>query len=290
MTCVLSMSALYTNPFSEDSADIQNKVCESFDFNWLNASQPHSVLSTYQRFPDSCHVEESAGPSTWCQMDISNGLTGNTKHEHLDVHNKDSYGADLESNDMEKHVHTNEKRLFEMCNETEVEPDHTNIKKHGVKRKAGNTESEEVYIPSKRVSPFLNTPKERKDKRKKILKISIKKLKQLDDPEAFLRRTVLVNNTTKRLQLELRQEKRRTKKFASDKTNTSSGYGALNNSCISDTYLIDDPFLCGVHEKITDDMTDTLINNVFHEKLNEKTEVSDIGEKSDIISKRNESP
>lgn len=138
----------------------------------------------------------------------------------------------------------------------------------GIKRKA---EVEDVYVPSKRVSPFLNTPKERKDERKKILKISIKKLKQLDDPEAFLRRTVLVNNTMKRLQTELREEKLRYRKFESNKKKSFNGYGVLNNSCLSNSYLFDDPFLSGVHEKITDDMTDTLMNNVFHDKPSDKT-------------------
>ncbi|XP_053403412.1 uncharacterized protein LOC128558409 isoform X2 [Mercenaria mercenaria] len=148
---------------------------------------------------------------------------------------------------------------FEICKKTQTKPEPQNSTTHGVKRKTDVTESEEVYIPSKRVSPFLNTPKERKDERKNILKISVKKLKQLDDPEIFLRRTVLVNNTMKKLQRELRAENLRTKN-----RKYFSGYEVLNNNCMSDAYLIDDPFLSGVHEKITDDMTDTLINNVLH--------------------------
>lgn len=37
--------------------------------------------------------------------------------------------------------------------------------------------------------------------------MSVRKLKDIDDPEVFLRRSVLVNNTMKRLQTEIREEK-----------------------------------------------------------------------------------
>ncbi|XP_045178259.2 uncharacterized protein LOC123538318 [Mercenaria mercenaria] len=288
MTCVLSMPALYTNHFSEGGADVQNNGCESFDFNWINVPRPHSGLSDNQICPTSCHIEASTSSLISCQMEISSVPCGSVKHGQFDVHTEDSNKTDLKSIDMEKDVAANGKPcvtdLFEVCNKTDVElgDDHMHKTKHGVKRKAEVTESEEVYIPSKRVSPFLNTPKERKDERKKILKMSIKKLKQLDDPEAFLRRTVLVNNITKRLQKELRQEKLRNKKYATKKRKSFSGYDVPTNNCMSDAYLFDDPFLSGIHEKITDDMTDTLIKNVFHDKTNDQTEESD--EMSDTIS------
>lgn len=48
---------------------------------------------------------------------------------------------------------------------------------------------------------------EGKDERRKVLKISISKLRLIDDPEVFLRRSVLVNNTLKKLQKEIRDEK-----------------------------------------------------------------------------------
>ncbi|XP_045178143.2 uncharacterized protein LOC123538237 [Mercenaria mercenaria] len=274
MTCILSMPALYTNPFNEGDEDIQNKRCESFDLHWINVHHPHSGLSDNQRFSDSCQVETSKSLSIPCRMEISNGLTTSVKSEHSEK----GYEKDNIETDSEKHVPTNGKHnaisLSYTCKETEVGLDDMNVNPHGVKRKAITTESGEVYMPSKRVSPFLNTPKQRRDERKKILEISIKKLRQLDDPEAFLRRTVLINNVTKCLQKELRQEKYGTKPF--------SRCGVFNNNCMSDTYLFDDPFLSGVHEKITDDMTDTLINNVFYDKLNGKVNESDIGEKSDI--------
>ncbi|XP_045178163.2 uncharacterized protein LOC123538247 [Mercenaria mercenaria] len=213
-------------------------------------------------------------------MEISNGLSGN-----VNVHTEEGFETDLKPTNTEKHVHINDKQrvtnLSDMCNKTDVLPDHTKIRNHRVKRKAEMKETEATCIPPKRVSPFLNTPKERKDERKKILKISIKKIKQLDNPETYLRKTVLVNNTMKRLQTELRQEKRRAKKFPSNNRRHFSGYDLTNNICMSDTYLFDDPFLCGIHEKITDDMTDTLINNVFHNKTNDESKESYISEMSD---------
>ncbi|XP_045178125.2 uncharacterized protein LOC123538201 isoform X2 [Mercenaria mercenaria] len=171
--------------------------------------------------------------------------------------------------------------LFEMYNKTDVEIAQISTTNHGLKRKVEETYLDEVYIPSKRVSPFLNTPKERKDKRRKIINISTKKLKQLDDPETFLRRTVLVNNTMKRLQMELREEKLRTKKFKSNKQYYYvSGYGVLNDKVMSNSYFVDDPFLSCVYEKITDDMTDTLMNNVFHDKVDDRPTSYDICETS----------
>ena len=46
-----------------------------------------------------------------------------------------------------------------------------------------------------------------KEERKRILKLSVKKLRSIEDPEAFLSKSVLINNTLKRLQSEVREEK-----------------------------------------------------------------------------------
>ncbi|XP_067011431.2 uncharacterized protein [Anabrus simplex] len=46
-----------------------------------------------------------------------------------------------------------------------------------------------------------------KEERRKVLKISINKLRKIEDPESSLRRSVLINNTMKRLQREAREEK-----------------------------------------------------------------------------------
>lgn len=68
----------------------------------------------------------------------------------------------------------------------------------------------DLFAP-KRYSPFnmfKNTPKERKEERRNILKITSKKLKAIEDPEKFLRRSVLVNNQYRRLRKEMIDEKK----------------------------------------------------------------------------------
>jgi len=54
-----------------------------------------------------------------------------------------------------------------------------------------------------------NTPKQRREERRKVLRVSAVKIKSIDDPEAFLMRSVLINNTFSRLRQELRDEKSR---------------------------------------------------------------------------------
>lgn len=281
MTCVLSMTPLYANPcYSEEGNDLQNKNCENFDFNWINSQSKHTTLSETHRCSTPCRIEASTGTTISCRVEVTSAVSGTVKHDSFILNNVTCYETELNPEEkvgrtdkpLSTNGHSSVNTLFEMCNKTDAGPSHLASSNQGTKRKAEVTGFDDVYIPSKRVSPFLNTPKERKDERKKILKISIKKLKQLDDPEAFLRRTVLVNNTLRRLQSELREEKLRSKKFESNKKKSFSGYGVLNNNCLSNSYLFDDPFLSGVHEKITDDMTETLMNNVFHDKPNENTE------------------
>lgn len=81
----------------------------------------------------------------------------------------------------------------------------------GAKRRINDID-DEIFLeptPPKRMSPFLNTPKERKEERRKVLRISIQKFRQMEDPEHFLRRSVLINNTLKKVQKEIRDEKQK---------------------------------------------------------------------------------
>lgn len=152
-----------------------------------------------------------------------------------------------------------EPKSHEMCNQkrqTDVKPS-----PKGVKRKAAECDFDEIFIPPKRISPFLNTPKERKDERRKLIKISVQKIKAIEDAELSLRRSVLINNTMKRVKSELRKETKLST-HSMKRKKQRLGYGMLNNDCLSESYLVDDPFLSGVQEKITDDMTDILMNNL----------------------------
>ncbi|GLH09753.1 Putative hybrid signal transduction histidine kinase l-like protein [Gryllus bimaculatus] len=62
--------------------------------------------------------------------------------------------------------------------------------------------------PPVKMRPTMISAKYRlKEERRKVLKMSIAKLRKIEDPESCLRRSVLVNNTMKRLQREAREEK-----------------------------------------------------------------------------------
>ncbi|KRT86460.1 hypothetical protein AMK59_1688 [Oryctes borbonicus] len=63
------------------------------------------------------------------------------------------------------------------------------------------------YYPPKNRPSMISAKYRQKEERRKVLKISINKLKKIEDPEASLCRSVLINNTMKRLQKEARDEK-----------------------------------------------------------------------------------
>ena len=137
----------------------------------------------------------------------------------------------------------------------------------GLKRKSISCEFEDTCFPKKRISPFMNTPMEKKDLKKKILKLSIQKMKGINNAELCLRKSVLINNTMKRLHAELKREKRsvsyiKTPVYSACGVRRENICNVLNNNCLSGSFLVDDPFLRGHEDKITDDMTDTLVNNL----------------------------
>lgn len=63
------------------------------------------------------------------------------------------------------------------------------------------------YCQPKNRPSMISAKYRQKEERRKVLKISCSKLKKIDDPEVSLCRSVLINNTMKRLQLEVREEK-----------------------------------------------------------------------------------
>lgn len=81
----------------------------------------------------------------------------------------------------------------------------TSVVAGGNKRRHPATDLGE-YRPAKRLSPLLNTPKQRKEEKRRILRLSAQKLRETQDPESCLRRSVLVNNTLLRIQRELRDD------------------------------------------------------------------------------------
>lgn len=82
--------------------------------------------------------------------------------------------------------------------------------KRKLQDRLGDSEEDQLLIsgpPIKRITMCYNTPKEAKDEKKKLMKTSKRKLKQIAQPESNLCRSLLINNVYKRLQSELRQEK-----------------------------------------------------------------------------------
>ncbi|XP_046381333.2 SERTA domain-containing protein 4-like [Haliotis rufescens] len=136
----------------------------------------------------------------------------------------------------------------------------------GLKRKCPLDSCENIseIVPSKRISPFLNTPKQRKDERRKVLRISIQKLRQMEDPEHFLRRSVLINNTVRRMQSEIREEKRTTsvsKGYPFYKRKNGYDYEVVNNSYLSSAAF------CEEHIQVADgnmgdEVTDALVQSL----------------------------
>lgn len=137
----------------------------------------------------------------------------------------------------------------------------------GKKRKASSLcGSDDVYIPRKRISPLLNTLKE-KDSKREVLDLSIQKMRSIENAELCLRKSVLINNTMKRLHSELEKDKnnhRYNSWYLVDKPRHDSILDTFNSRCISNSFLIDDLILRGDEDKISDDMTDTLVGNLEH--------------------------
>jgi len=147
-----------------------------------------------------------------------------------------------------------------------------------VKRKLDPVEADDLLdrIPPKRISPFLNTPKERKEERRKVLKISIQKLRQMEDPENFLCRSVLINNTLKKVQKEIREEKQKSYqgyKSCIYRMRPHYDYDILNNSYLHSSpngyvSMFEDQYLStnDTEEKFTDEITDTLVRSLEENK------------------------
>ncbi|OWF48661.1 uncharacterized protein LOC110452789 [Mizuhopecten yessoensis] len=247
MTCVLSMSAVYNNPccggFRGGGGGTDETASQTdFDYHWINSSSPRLATDT--------------GTTTCsCRFDKQTTLSRTpAKLERPGLRKEESTNNCCKNDTHEIEMKVDERRTI------------------GVKRKLdSNTEDLIDRIPPKRISPFLNTPKERKEERRRVLKISIQKLRQMEDPEHFLRRSVLINNTLKKVQKEIREEKQKSYqgyKSCIYRLRPHYSYDVLNNS-----YLQASPngymsMFEGQYsnpdesEKFQDEITDTLVKSL----------------------------
>jgi len=78
------------------------------------------------------------------------------------------------------------------------------------KRKLPNEfDSYPVSPPKQRVYSMLhNTPKQHRNESKQMLRMAVKKLRAIDNPETNLCRSVLINNTVRRLRTDIKEQKR----------------------------------------------------------------------------------
>ena len=139
----------------------------------------------------------------------------------------------------------------------------------GMKRKL-EYELEDIsdYTRPRRISLLHNTPKQRKDFKRRVLRVSVHKLRQIDDPEVFLRRSVLINNTMRRMQQELIEEKSRPDCIYDDQNisprkrfQSSYDYDFVNNSYLSSsTQILDDIFVQNACDKLNESAAETRLH------------------------------
>jgi len=113
--------------------------------------------------------------------------------------------------------------------------------------------------PTSSPPPRLNNRLVREE-RKKVLKMSVRKLRQIEDPETSLCRSVLINNTMRRIQYEMREEKANAKKFTTPYSFMAAAAAAeeeQNGSCGAKDNDFDDSLTCS--ERLRQPMEDDLI-------------------------------
>ncbi|XP_070577013.1 uncharacterized protein [Ptychodera flava] len=119
--------------------------------------------------------------------------------------------------------------------------------------------------------------------RRHIFKISVNKLNQIDDPELFLRRSVLVNNIVKRIQHEIRDETRKPvgnivkhsvvdDRLPRKRIHYCHHYDNHMTAAPVPYYYME-PDIDEESAKITDDMTERLVNSLTaNNNIEETTE------------------
>ncbi|XP_028128627.2 uncharacterized protein LOC114324907 isoform X1 [Diabrotica virgifera virgifera] len=85
------------------------------------------------------------------------------------------------------------------------------------------------YCPPKNRPSMISAKYRQKEERRKVLKISINKLKKIEDAEVSLCRSVLINNTMKRLQREAKEEKLQKQQLSYPRCFDNDNYLSLKN-------------------------------------------------------------
>lgn len=92
-----------------------------------------------------------------------------------------------------------------------------------------------------------------KEERKKVLRICVNKLQKIQDPESFLCKSVLINNTLKNIQLEHREAQRKAKLKRDREENGNEGESEAKKKC----------YVVQIEEEVTDNFAEEIV--VDHE-------------------------
>ncbi|XP_013390409.1 uncharacterized protein LOC106158847 [Lingula anatina] len=192
--------------------------------------------------PIATYINPSPGFSTGIDSLLDTGEIGLewAASTHPVTNNEET---DRESN--KAHNYTGSERS--VYTSDECRPIHAGIKRK-LKLSREEQEEENDFIPparTRRISPLDNTPKQRRDEKKKIYKMSVQKLRQIDDPEKVLHRAVLINNTMKRMQKEIRDEK----KWREMDYDTYNDIYSRKRSWARDFHQPEDSFLTSITEE-----------------------------------------
>ncbi|XP_066138939.1 uncharacterized protein [Euwallacea fornicatus] len=149
-----------------------------------------------------------------------------------------------------------------------------------------------AYPPRNR--PSMISPKyKQKEERRKVLKISLNKLKKIDDPEANLCRSVLINNTMKRLQQETKEEKSQKQQLNYPRCYSNDSYLNIKTefmknekpsevvSEFSGSERIEDDFHARLEEEIKH-VNATVVSNGFESQTPKKRQFEDMTDECDM--------
>ncbi|KAL1506384.1 hypothetical protein ABEB36_005757 [Hypothenemus hampei] len=123
-----------------------------------------------------------------------------------------------------------------------------------------------AYPPKNRPS-MISAKYKQKEERRKVLKISLNKLKKIDDPEANLCRSVLINNTMKRLQQETRDEKLQKQQLSYPRCYSNDNYLNIRTEFLKNEKPVDDVTTSFMSNERIEDL---VIESDFHTKLEEE--------------------
>ncbi|KAF5282058.1 hypothetical protein FQA39_LY00582 [Lamprigera yunnana] len=137
------------------------------------------------------------------------------------------------------------------------------------------------YCPPKNRPSMISAKYRQKEERRKVLKISINKLKKIEDPEASLCRSVLINNTMKRLQKEARDEKIQKQQLNYPRCYENDNFLNIKSEFIKNELKHSSHFeepqenFCAPESKIMDSLNaDFVIENDFESKIDEISALS----------------